>query len=231
MKHLDAGTSGKLESCEESASELNEIREPWRRIVSVLTEARTLRPVQRLALVEARILESRRHLVISAPTNSGKTLLGYLVLLDALLRGQRGLLLEPLRALAQEKADELTEILRQLSPGVFASAPSVKLTTGDYRLDAEQPGAPPPEHGELVVATPERFDAILRNPAYASWVSNVGAVVVDEAHLVGNSRRGPTLELLIASMLSLKAPPRLALLSATVGHPERLQEWLQPCQL
>jgi helicase len=231
LKRLDSGASGQLESFNGNPSTLNELPESWRHIVSVLTEARTLRPVQRLALIEARILESRQHLVVSAPTNSGKTLLGYLVLLDALLRGQRALLLEPLRVLAQEKADELTKIIHQLSPGVFASAPSVMLTTGDYRLDAEQPGAPPPEHGELVVATPERFDAILRNPANASWVSHLGAVVVDEAHLLGNIRRGPTLELLIASMLSLNAPPRLALLSATVGNPERLKEWLKPCQL
>src|SRR6185295_7828743 len=32
-------------------------------------------------------------------------------------------------------------------------------------------------------------------------------------------------------MLSRSAPPRLALLSATLGTPERLQEWLDPCDL
>ena len=56
-------------------------------------------------------------------------------------------------------------------------------------------------------------------------------MVVDEAHLLGDPNRGPTFELLIASMLSLKNPPRIALLSATLGNPELLRKWLHPCQI
>ena len=139
--------------------------------------------------------------------------------------------MNPLRALAQEKSDELEVLLRDLSPEVFPSAPKVRLTTGDYRLESESPGSPPPEGGQLIVATPERFEAILRNPSNAAWIGKIGAVVIDEAHLIKDPKRGPTLELLIASLISLPAPPRVALLSATVGNPERLREWLNPCQL
>ena len=70
----------------------------------------------------------------------------------------------------------------------------------------------------------------MRNPAHGAWISSIGALVVDEAHLLGDPRRGPTLELLVASMLSRVAPPRIALLSATIGQPELLREWLRPCQ-
>jgi helicase len=231
VKRHSAGASGEREGQDERHRLPPGLSGPWQVILPVLTEHRPMRAVQWMAVAEAQILESRQHLVVCAPTNSGKTLVGYMVLLEALLMGRRAVLLEPLRALAQEKAEELTSIVARLSPAVFPAAPSVRLTTGDYRLASEEPGAPPPEHGELIVATPERFEAILRNPAYASWLSNVGAVVVDEAHLVGDARRGPTLELLIGSMLSLPSPPRLALLSATVGNPQRLQNWLQPSQL
>ena len=153
------------------------------------------------------------------------------ILLDAVLRGRRAVLLEPLRALAQEQADQLTELVGTLPRELFTITPSVVLSTGDYRLDGESMGAAPPAGGELIVATPERFDAVLRNPAYEAWVDSVGAVVVDEAHLLADTRRGPTVETVIASMLSRAAPPRLALLSATLGTPERLQEWLDPCDL
>ena len=105
------------------------------------------------------------------------------------------------------------------------------ISTGDYRLEGELPGGAPPKEGEIIVATPERLDAILRNPANAEWISSIGAIVVDEAHLLSDPRRGPTLELLVASMLSMPAPPRIALLSATIGEPEHLREWLAPCQL
>src|SRR5262249_30167226 len=149
-------------------------------IVRGLSRGRSLRPVQRAALEEGRILESRQHLIVCAPTNSGKSLIGYIVLLDAVLRGRRAILLEPLRALAQEQADELTDLLAALKPGVFSGPPKVRISTGDYRLDGEFPFAAPPLEGEIIVATPERLDAILRNPEHASWFSSVGALVVDE---------------------------------------------------
>ena len=230
MKRLDAGTSGAPAGAPEAA-DLGDFGERWSTILNGLLRGRSMRPVQHAAIVGARLLESRQHLVVCAPTNSGKSVVGHLVLLDAVLHGRRAVLLEPLRALAQEQADELTEVLAGLVPGAFERAPKVRLSTGDYRLDGELPSDAPPEEGEIIVATPERLDAILRNPRHAAWAASIGAVVIDEAHLLADPRRGPTLELVAASMLSMPVPPRLALLSATVGEPERLREWLQPCQL
>jgi hypothetical protein len=89
----------------------------------------------------------------------------------------------------------------------------------------------PPESGEIVVATPERFDAILRNPEATGWVDDIGALVVDEAHLIADARRGPVLELGIASLFARTAPPRTVLLSATLGSPACLAEWLDPCDV
>lgn len=230
MKRLDAGTTGDPPQHAGSLSSL-QLREPWEHIVAVLTHGRALRPVQQIAVDEVRILESRQHAIVCAPTNSGKSVVGYLMLIDALLQGRRAVLLEPLRALAQETAEELSEVLAALSPSVFKTPPTVRISTGDYRNDNELPFASPSTHSEITVATPERLDAILRNPNHAPWVSTIGAVVVDEAHMLADPRRGPTLELIIASMLSLSAPPRLALLSATLGQPEGLRDWLHPCQL
>jgi helicase len=229
MKRLDAGTVGG--AFEQASLMVDHLPRPWSGILPVLTGGNSLRPVQQLAIDEARILQTRQHLVVCAPTNSGKSLVGHLVLLDAVFRGQRAVLLEPLRALAQEQSDTLTELMASLAQQGSARAPKVRLSTGEYRPDGELPTAAPPEEGEIIVATPERFDAILRNPKNAAWVSSIGAVVVDEAQLLRDPRRGPTLELLVASMLSLTPPARVALLSATVGEPERLREWLQPCQL
>lgn len=228
MKRLPAGVVGKASdywTVPESASAAPSM------LLRGLLKGRSLRPVQRIAFQNTRILDSRRNLVVCAPTNSGKTLVGQGLLLDAVMRGRRAVLLEPLRALAREQADQLSELVETLPTELFPIAPSVVLSTGDYRLDGESLGAAPPAGGELIVATPERFDAILRNPTYEAWVDSVGAVVVDEAHLLADIRRGPTIETVIASMLSRAAPPRLALLSATLGTPERLQEWLNPCDL
>jgi helicase len=69
------------------------------------------------------------------------------------------------------------------------------------------------------------------NSNNANWIDSIGALVIDEAHMLSDPRRGPTLELLVASMLSMKAPPRIALLSATIQDPQKLKKWLQPCQI
>jgi replicative superfamily II helicase len=50
-------------------------------------------------------------------------------------------------------------------------------------LEGELPGDAPPQ-GEIIVATPERFDAVMRNRRHEHWVESIGAVVVDEAHLL-----------------------------------------------
>ncbi len=230
MRRLPAGKAGgSNRSPEVAAASFDDPR--WGPIVAALLRGRDLRPVQQAALCDARILDSRQHLVVCSPTNSGKSLVGYLILIEALLRGRRAVLLEPLRALAQEQAEELEDVLGRLVPTAFAQAPRVRISTGDYRLEGEMPSDAPPSEGEVIIATPERLDAILRNPAHAAWASTIGAVVIDEAHLIADPRRGPTLELVAASMLSMPVPPRMVLLSATVGEPERLRQWLRPCQL
>lgn len=194
----------------------------------VLAGTDSLRAIQAKA-VDAGVFRSRRNLVVAAPTNSGKTLVGLLVLCEALARGQRAILLEPLRALAQEKADELRSKQRALSEALGVPL-RVAVSTGDYRLEGESFSDPAPG-AELIIATPERFDAILRAPENQPWFAGLGAVVVDEAHLLAEPRRGATLETLITSMLLLPAPPRLVLLSATLGSTEALSTWLRPCDV
>ena len=186
------------------------------------------RPVQYQALSSG-LLESRRNVIVVAPTNSGKSLIGTLVLIEALRLGKRALLIEPTRALAAEQANNLQRVLRSVSDFV-GRVVSVKVTTGDYRLQAEEYSDPAPA-AELIVCTPERLDAILRNPDNQPWIDSLGAVVLDEAHLIGNPQRGPTQEFLLTSLLLQRTPPRLVLLSATLGDLEGAKEWLAPCEV
>ena len=202
----------------------------WMRLIERIAPASRPTDIQRKVLGEMQALEKRRNLIVSAPTNSGKSLLGFLLLLDTVRLGKRALLLEPYRAIAQEKFDELSRLLPTLSPFVGKKV-SVKISTGDYRLEDEMMQAPPPDSGEILVATPERIEAIMRRAEYAEWWSSFGAVCVDEAHLISNARRGPTLEFLITSLLVANTPPRIVLLSATLGETAEARKWLEPCDI
>src|SRR5262249_43183469 len=101
MKRYDAGTAG--EGFEQPQPLLDFLPSPWPDILAALSPSKLLRPLQNLAISQTRIFETRQHLVVFAPTNSGKSLVGHLILLDAVLRRRRAVLVEPLRVLAQEQ--------------------------------------------------------------------------------------------------------------------------------
>lgn len=229
MRSIFCGTSGTAPNPEPLSWDGMDLLDPWPQVLEVLCPQASLRPVQWAALEPHKILETNQNLIVSAPTNSGKSLVGWLILLDAVRQGKRVILLEPLRALARQMADELERVLPKLQP-IFEKQLFLKISTGDYRIEDELPFGPPPG-GEIVVATPERLEALLRNPAHGPWFETIGAVCVDEAHLISSPRRGPTLEYLLTSLQCLPQPPRLALLSATLGNVERAQTWLAPCSV
>ena len=229
MQQIFCGKSGDSLSPSNADWQSLNLDPVWQKAIAILAPNTTPRHIQIQALGEMRVLESRRNLIVSSPTNSGKSLVGLLVLLEAILSDRRAILIEPLRALAREKADELELTARQLSK-VFGKKMAVRISTGDYRIESEL-ASDPPVGGEIIVATPERLEALLRNPAHGQWLSTIGAVCVDEAHLIGSKHRGATLECLITSLLCLPMPPRLVLLSATLGNPEKLQDWLSPCDM
>ena len=80
---------------------------------------------------------------------------------------------------------------------------------------------------EIIVATPESFDAILRSSP--EIIPLLRAVVVDEAHVVENGARGARLEGLLTRLQLLRQqqrPVRIVLLSAVLSQLETLTRWL-----
>jgi helicase len=202
--------------------------EPWNQVVEHLVSGTFPTDIQIKALRDGGLMTSRRNLLISGPTNSGKSLIAYLALLRGVQAGGRVLLLEPLRAIAQEKYDELESVTEDLQ-ALLRHKIGVSITTGDYRLNEETMQSPPPDAGEIVIATPERIEAILRNPDFDKWINSFRVVCVDEAHLLADPVRGASLEYVMTSFLTLTAPPRMVLLSATLGDVTPLVRWLAPC--
>ncbi len=230
MRRFDCGTLGDAPGPGAPDWETLGLDPVWGRVIGILAPGTKPRPVQVEALGRLGLLTSRRNLIVSAPTNSGKSLIGTLFLLDAVRRKKRSVLVEPLRAVAREKWDELCAARPALETALGCRL-RVLISTGDYRLDGDHFSDPLPDQGELLIATPERLDAVLRNPARDSWFAALGAVVADEAQLLGVPGRGATLEYLLTALRCLPSPPRIALLSASVGPPAELQRWLDPCDV
>ena len=165
---------------------------------------RELYPPQRAAFDDG-VCEGA-NVVAAVPTASGKTFVAQLALLTA---DGPGLYVCPLRALAREKYETFAAL-----PGV-----DVGISTGDFDATGEALAG-----NDVVVATSEKVDSAIRNGA--SWVDELACVVVDEVHLLGAERRGPTLEVTLATLRRRNPGLQTVALSATVDNPEAIADWL-----
>ncbi len=174
----------------------------------------TLYPPQADA-VKAGLLRGKS-LLISAPTASGKTLMAMMAMLSHLERKDSKIIyLSPLKALAAEKHAEFGRIA--LIPR-FAGV-RVRISTGDY--DARDSAV---SRGDIVIMTNEKMDSAMRHNA--ELADKIGLIVIDEAHLLGDPLRGPTLEMILSKIKAAKPRPQIVCLSATVANPDEIAKWL-----
>jgi superfamily II RNA helicase len=153
-------------------------------------------------------LNQGHSVVVSAPTGSGKTLVGEYAIHRALSHGRRVFYTTPLKALSNQK---LRDFRHQ-----FGEA-NVGLLTGDLSLNRE---------ARIVVMTTEIF----RNMLYAEIdhpdddpLADVEAVVLDECHYMNDSQRGTVWE---ESIIHCPSMIQLVALSATVANAGQLTDWI-----
>jgi helicase len=152
-----------------------------------------------------------KNLVLAIPTSSGKTLVAEICMLKAILDGRgKALYLVPLKSLAREKYDDFK---RYETLGI-----SVAMSVGDY----DSPGTKLRE-ADIVILTTERADSIVRHKV--DWINEIGIVVVDEIHLVNDTSRGPTLEMVLAKLIQM-VKAQIVALSATISNAEVIADWL-----
>jgi len=181
------------------------------RIIDVLKEQgiTDLYPPQAEALKPAL---SGENIVLSVPTAAGKSLVAYLAIANRLLNsGGKALYVVPLRALAQEKFEDL-KMFKKIGL-------KVGLSTGD--LDESNPWL---SRYDIIVCTSEKADSLLRHGV--KWRSKIKVLVVDEIHLIHDPSRGPTLEVIIARFKALNPDTQIVALSATIANALDLAEWL-----
>jgi helicase len=168
--------------------------------------------------VKAGALEGRT-LVLASPTASGKTLVAeFCALKHVLERDGKTVYLTPLRALASEKFEEF----RKYTAIVKANGRHVRvgISTGDY--DSADQWL---ERYDVIITTNEKADSLLRHRA--KWMEDISLVVADEVHLLNDSERGPTLEVVLARLLQINPDIQILALSATIGNVQEIAEWLK----
>jgi helicase len=172
-----------------------------------------LNPAQAAALPE--IFAHDQNLFVVAPTGAGKTVIGMAAVLRAVVQqGRKAAWLVPQRSLTDELDAELA--------AWRGHGLRVERLSGEHAVDIERI-----HDADLWVATTEKFEAICRTSAFRDSLADVGALVVDEIHMLGDPARGPLLEALLARIRDGDTHTRIVGLSATVSNAEQIADWLQ----
>ena len=153
------------------------------------------------AVIDSGFLEDQTNYIIAIPTASGKTVLGVMAALNAVLNGGKAVYAVPLISIQNEKVKE------------FKKFEQFGIKVGKH-----------PSSSDLAVMVFESFDAITR----FSWntLRDIDLLIVDEFHMIGEYSRGPTMECAITRSRILNPGMRIIALSATLKNMNELSSWL-----
>ena len=157
-----------------------------------------------------------KSILVSAPTASGKTLIAMLAMLSYLSKNEgKVIYLSPLRALAAEKFTEF----KKLENILIGKKIKTSISTGDFNHIEKNL-----ENSNVLILTNEKMDSIIRHGA--KWIEDIGLVISDEVHLIGDESRGPTLEMILTHLKLLNTKPQIIGLSATITNSNEIADWL-----
>jgi hypothetical protein len=185
-------------------------------------------PPQRRTLAEKGLLgSSRRAVVVSLPTSSGKTLIAEFRILQALNQfdHERGWIayLAPTRTLVNQITRRLRHDFESLNIVVEQVSPALEVDSIEAELLEQHDQI---QEFRVIVTTPEKLDLMLRQ----GWEKKIGRpltlVIVDEAHNIQNKHRGLKLELLLATINNECKLAQFLLLTPFISNAREVARWL-----
>ena len=147
-------------------------------------------------------IDQQLDVLVVAPTGSGKTLIAEHAINQCIQQGSKILYTTPIKALSNQKYNDFKDMYGD----------SVGILTGDRNINKD---------ASILVLTTE----ILRNMIFTNDASlaDIGAVVLDEVHYLGDRDRGNVWEEVI---IHLPLDITIVYLSATIANAEEFQEWI-----
>jgi ATP-dependent Lhr-like helicase len=184
----------------------------------------TATEVQRLAWP---VIAAGGHVLVTAPTGTGKTLTAFLGAVDRLLTGSETglcvLYVSPLKALNNDIRANLLVPLAELrerfhQAGIPTPAVEVMVRSGDTpEAERRRLRKHPPA---ILITTPESLNILLTQKGARGLFGNLKLVILDEIHAVVGSKRGTSLWTALERLVPLAGEFQRIGLSATVNPTE-----------
>jgi replicative superfamily II helicase len=154
--------------------------------------------------------------IVATNTGTGKTALAQLRIVDALKKGQKVIYISPYKAIAEEKRQDFEYYSRYGWSCTSSSNPDETKDSTDY------------SRFNLISMTYEKFDSVLNNHRFVNgWLKRVGLLVVDEAHMISDVERGPTIESSITKVITIfNKKIRILMLSAVLPNVDSVAGWI-----
>lgn len=171
-------------------------------------------------LSNPKVLMDCCNLVYSAPTSAGKTLVAEILTIKTLLERQKKvIIILPFVAIVREKMFYLQDILS--SSGIRVEG---------FMGSQSPPGGLQAVH--VAICTIEKANSLVNRLLDDGNISELGAVIVDELHLLGDPHRGYILELLLTKIKYVSSrldevQIQIVGMSATLPNLEVLAHWLE----
>ncbi|PZC85504.1 hypothetical protein B5X24_HaOG216612 [Helicoverpa armigera] len=170
-------------------------------------------------LGNSKVLFDCCNLVYSAPTSAGKTLVAEILTIKTILERQKKvIIILPFVSIVREKMFYLQDILS--SSGIRVEG---------FMGSQSPPGGLQAVH--VAICTIEKANSLVNKLLDEGTISELGAIIVDELHLLSDPSRGYLLELLLTKIkyvTSMSDDNKIQIvgMSATLPNLESLANWL-----
>lgn len=160
------------------------------------------------------------NVLLGAPTGSGKTVVAELCMLRLFNNypNMKVVYIAPLKALVRERVLDWKRRIQGLT------GKSVIEVTGDVSVAYNVL-----QKADVIVTTPEKWDAMSRGWQNRDYVQDVGLMIIDEIHMLGEER-GPVLEVIVSRTNFIcdrtKKKIRIVGLSTAMANAGDLATWL-----
>lgn len=175
------------------------------------------------------------HVLVSAPTGSGKTLTAFLWAINQLAEGKwelgktSVLYVSPLKALNNDIYRNLLKPLSELE-AIFQSDnqpfPKINVMTRSGDTDSSDRNRMIRKPPEILIITPESLNLLLSSPRARFILQDLKTVIIDEVHATAGSKRGTHLMTAVERLTLLSGEFQRIALSATIKPLETIAQWV-----